>query len=393
MQTERQSDILERASRYVETVIRPQSGEFDQNQAISEEVIFGMAERGFLGAAIPTEYGGLGLDPLNYGIFTKIFGKACSSTRTLLTVHTSLVCETLLKLGSTYQKEKYLKDLANGRRIGCFALSEPNAGSNINDLQTKCEEQEDYFILNGKKKWISFGEVADLFLVVATEQGIIKTFIVESSMPGIEIQPMKGMLAGRATHMAEVTLRDMKVPKEQLVGIYGKGFNIVVNTALFYGRYSIAWAGLAIVESALEEMTKYARTREQFGQKIGQFQLVKRMIANAVTDVHAAQSLCNRAGELRNANNDEAIMETNIAKYFTSKAAFRVASDAVQVLGGNGCWNEYPVERLFRESKILEIIEGTSQIQQILIADYGIQKYSTNTMERRSGYEKVHDFS
>lgn len=372
---EKQEQILHLAAEYAEMVIRPRASEFDRKEELPREIIEGMAERGLLGACIPTEYGGLGMDPVYYGYLTEIIGKACCSARALLTVHTSLVGETIAKLANTEQKERYLPSLVKGERIGCFALSEPSSGSDANSLTTNYVRMGDYYLLNGHKKWITYGALADLFIVIAKHEETTSAFIVERSMPGIEIRPMTGLIGSRASAIAEIVFTDVVVPVENLLGKEGAGFSFIVNTALYHGRYSIAWAGVAIAQASLEEMVSYARKREQFGQKIGQFQLIQGMIGDAVTDVHAARALCLRAGELRRDNNNEAIMETNVAKYFSSKAASRVASNAVQVFGGNGCWNEYPVERLFRESKILEIIEGTSQVQQILIANYGMRKY------------------
>lgn len=368
-------EILISIKDYVEKKIQPRANEIDQKEILPREIIDELAGMGVLGACIPEEYGGLGMDYIQYGRLTEIIGKVCSSTRSLLTVHTSLIGDTLVKRANAYQKERYLPDLSSGKKIWCFALSEPQIGSDASSVQTTYERLEDSFVLNGQKKWITFGEIADFYLVFAQDNGTISSFIVERETPGVSVKPIKGMLGGRGSHMAEIFLKNVKIPEENLLGNIGQGFSFIANTALTSGRYSIAWAGLAIAQAALEEMVNYARVREQFGQKIGSFQLVKAMIADAVTQIHAARALCLRAGELLNKRDNQAVMETNIAKYFTSKVALQVAADAVQIFGGKGCSNEYPVERLFRESKILEIIEGTSQIQQIMIGDFGLRKY------------------
>ncbi len=200
-------------------------------------------------------------------------------------------------------------------------------------------------------------------------------FLVERDRPGVSCEPMTGLLANRGAHMAQLRFDDVVVPPENVVGRLGAGFTFVANTALFYGRYSIAWAGVAIAEAALEEMVGYAREREQFGKKLRQYQLIQEIIAEAVTGVHTGRALCERVGMLRNQDDPEAMVETNVAKYFTSKVAMSVTLGAVQLFGGNGCWSRYPIERLFREAKILEIIEGSSQIQQLLIADFGMRRY------------------
>lgn len=370
------SDVIARARLFAETELAPRAAEFDRDEFLPQDVIKKMAEQGFLGASIPTAWGGLGLDPLEYGDVTEAIGKACASTRALLTVHTSIVAGTLLDLASKRLKGKYLAALARGEKIGCFALSEEGAGSDAASVATSYIRKGDSFVLNGRKKWISFADIADLFLVLASDNGVPSAFIVERDMPGVRTWPMSGFLGNRATHIAEVKLDDVEVPAENLIAGIGAGFGFVVNTALLHGRYSIAWAGVALAQAALEEMCSYATRREQFGVKIGTQQLVQKMVADTVTNVAAARELCRSAGRSLAQRHADATTETIIAKYFSSTIAQRATSDAVQVLGGNGCWSGYPAERLFREAKILEIIEGTSQLQQILIADVGYKKFS-----------------
>ncbi|WP_030166321.1 acyl-CoA dehydrogenase family protein [Spirillospora albida] len=378
MTERRRADVLAWARSFAEG-LAPRAADFDRNERLPRDVIERLAEAGVLGATVPTAWGGMGLDPLAYGELTEVIGKVCSSTRALLTVHTSLVAETLSDRASDRLKRKYLPDLASGTRIGCFALSEAEAGSDGASVTTSYVRKGDVFVLNGRKKWISFAGIADLFLVIAADGDALSAFVVERETPGMEIHPMTGLLGNRATHIASVTFTNVEVPAENLVAGIGVGFSFVANTALFHGRYSIAWAGVAIGQAALEEMCDYALRREQFGVKIGTHQLVQRMVADAVTNIGAARELCRHAGRLRGDRAADAVMQTNIAKYFSSTVAQRVASDAVQVLGGNGCWSRFPVERLFREAKILEIIEGTSQLQQLMIADYGYKAFARRT--------------
>ncbi|MCR6105816.1 acyl-CoA dehydrogenase family protein [Salipaludibacillus agaradhaerens] len=368
-------DFLVKVNNYAESYIRPKAGEFDKNCSLSKEVIRGLAQLGILGSTVPEKYGGINLDPLTYGRMTEMIGKACSASRTLLTVHTALVCETLVKMANDVQKDYWLPKLSDGTKIGCFALSEPTAGSDANSIKTSYVLDGNQYILNGKKKWISFAEIADFFVVIATDGKAITAFMLEKEMSGLIIKPMRGLLGSRASHTAELHLNNVKVPKENIIGQEGSGFSFVVNTALFNGRYSIAWGGLGLATSALEEMSRYSRKRKQFGVKIGNHQLIKSIIGQAVTDVHAGRALCERAGRLKEEMSDQAIIETNIAKYFTSKAAVKITSDVVQVFGGNGCIEDYPAERLYRDSKILEIIEGTSQIQEVMLGNYGLKKY------------------
>jgi len=371
----RQQDIVDQAAQFAAEEVRPYAGLFEENEAISRELIDKMAKLGYLAATFPQEYGGLGLDPVYNGLFTEELGKACASTRAILTVHTSLVGETLLRWGTDAQKKKWLPQMASGEKIGCFGLTEPDVGTDAKSIQSSYVKEGNKFIINGRKKWITLGNIADFFLVVTRGEKGISCFLVERSMPGVRSTPIKGLLAGRAAHIAELEFENVEVPAENLLAKEGSGFTYIVNTALDLGRYSVAWGGLAVAQECIEAMVAYSRKRKQFGKKIYNFQLIQGMIGDAVTKVHAGRALCLRAGQLRKANSNSAVMETTIAKYFTSKIAMEISTDAVQVHGGNGCCNQYPVERLFREAKILEIIEGTSQVQQEIISSYGLRQY------------------
>jgi alkylation response protein AidB-like acyl-CoA dehydrogenase len=370
-----QQKIVDDARAFADQEIRPFATQFEIDEAVPREVIDKMAARGYLGATFPEEFGGLGLDPVYYGLLSEEIGKADSSTRGLLTVHTSLVGEALLRWGNDDQKEKWIRAMAKGEKIACFALTEPEVGTDAKSIKTTYKQDGNKFIVNGSKKWITFGNLADIFLTIATGEKGITAFIIEREMPGVKTTPIKGLLASRAAHIAEIEFTNVEVPAENVVGRVGSGFTYIVNTALDHGRYSIAWAGIALAQEALEAMVTYSRQRSQFGKKLYNHQLIQGMIGDAVTKVHAGRALCLRAGELRKINDNSAVVETTIAKYFTSKIAMEIAIDAVQVHGGNGCYNKYPVERLFREAKILEIIEGTSQVQQEIISSYGLRAY------------------
>ncbi|MBN3526102.1 acyl-CoA dehydrogenase family protein [Paenibacillus apiarius] len=376
------AQILEEAKQFAAQEIRPLAGEIDAKGELPRSLIDKMGKRGYLAASWPAEFGGLGLDPVAYGLFTEQIGKACSNTRALLTVQTSLLGETMLRFGTEAQKRLWLPQVARAEKLGAFALSEPNVGSDAKSVQTTYRKEGGRYILNGSKKWISFAAIADFFVVTASDSGgQITSFIVEREREGVHTLPMAGMLGNRAVHIAEIRLDEVEVPAENVLGNVGGGFTYIVSTALDHGRYSIAWAGAAIAAEALEAMVTYARSRSQFGEKLHHFQLIKGMIGDAVTKVHAARSLCLAAGEMRRSVAADAIHETAIAKYFTSKVAVEVTNDTVQIHGGNGCRNDYPAERLFREAKVLEIIEGTSQIQQQVIAQYGLRKYAVKKQE------------
>ncbi len=386
MATYGEHPLLEAAREFAATVLRPRAGQFDAEAGVPRDVLAAMADKGFLGSILPQEYGGAGLDALSYGHLTNAIGKGCCSARALLTVHTSLVGETLARLASSEQKRTWLPQLASGSTLACFALTEPEVGSDASACKTSYSRVDGGFVLNGHKKWITYGAIADLFLVFANCDGVGSAFLVERGAKGLSTHPMSGLLASRGAYLAEIELQNVFVPDANLLGRLGAGFTFVANTALFFGRYSIAWAGVSIAEAALEEMVTYARTREQAGKKLRQHQLIQALIADAVSGVHVGRAICEKVGRMRNENDDEAVTEANIAKYITSKVAMEVALHAVQLFGGNGISDTYPVERLFREAKVLEIIEGSSQIQQMMISDYAVRRYRlrSNTLRAAS---------
>jgi alkylation response protein AidB-like acyl-CoA dehydrogenase len=371
----RQQMILEQVKIFANEEIRPRALEFDRRGIFDRDLITRMAEEAYLLASLPERYGGLGLNPVNYGLFTEEIGKACCSTRTLITIQSSLVGETLLRWGSEEQKAYYLPLMASGTKLGAFALTEPEVGTNAQGVQTVYSKNSQGYVLNGKKKWTSFGEIADFFIVIAKDESKISAFIIAHNTKGVTTIPMKGLLAGRASHIAEIVLDGVVIPISNMIGKPGQGHPYIVGTALDHGRYSVAWGGVAVAQACIDAMVVYARKRKQFGTRISEFQLIQGIIGDTVTKTHAARALCISAGQLRQKRDRHALVETTIAKYFASKVAMEVATDAVQVHGGNGCIDDYPVERLFREAKLLEIIEGTSQIQQQIIARYGLREY------------------
>jgi alkylation response protein AidB-like acyl-CoA dehydrogenase len=368
--------IVEEARAFVASEIMPYATLFDQQGEIPRALIDKLGACRYLGANFPQVYGGLGLEPVYYGQLTEEIGKACSSVRSLLTVHASLVGESLLRFGNEKQKRALLPPMAAGEMLAAFALSEPEVGSDAKDIRTSYRTVGDDFVIQGEKKWITMAGVADILLVIATNEGTTSAFLVPTDSPGVSITPMRGLMAGRASHVAEISFRDVVVTKENLLGAEGIGFRYIVNTALDHGRYSIAWGGLGIAQAALEAMVTYARSRKQFGKKIHTFQLIQAMIADALTKITAGRALCLRVGELRKKNHADAIPETTMAKYYTSRIANQITSDAVQLHGGNGISDQYPVERLFREAKVLEIIEGTSQVLQTVIADHALGRFN-----------------
>jgi alkylation response protein AidB-like acyl-CoA dehydrogenase len=355
----------------------PHAEEFDRREELPRSVIDELGKNRFLGATFPEEFGGLDMDPVSHGYLLEIIGKACGSSRSLLTVQVALLGEALLRFGTDEQKKKWLPALAEGRAVGAFGLTEPDVGSDARSVETSYEAVPGGYRINGKKRWTSFAEIADIFLIICSrgEGKEHSAFLVERDRKGLSTKPMKGLMAMRACHIAEVTLDGVEIPKENMLGPEGRGFDFVANAALDHGRYSIAWGGLSIAAAGLDAMATYARTREQFGRKLGEFQLIRKHVANAVTLYEAGRSLCIEAGRLRENLSSAALMRTMMAKYFCSKIALDIASDAVQVHGGNGFSPNFPVGRLFRDAKVMQVIEGASEMQEIVIGKHGIRAY------------------
>ena len=368
--------INERAAfrAFVNEEIVPYANQYDREERIPFDLIKKMAQEGYLGAVLPQKTGGRGMDAIAYGLLNEEVGRGCSSLRSLLTVH-GMVAHTLLKWGSKWQQESWIPKMASGQVIAAFGLTEPNVGSDAKSVQTTAAPTDNFYVLNGQKKWITFGQIADLFLVFAQCEGKPAAFLVERNSPGLSIQPIFGMLGVRASMLAQLRMHECRIPKENLVGRVGFGFSHVASTALDYGRYSVAWGCVGIAQACLEACIRYTSKRKQFGAYLKDHQLIQQMITDMMVKVKAARLLCYQAGYLKDIGDLRAILETSIAKYFASNVATQVSSDAVQIHGANGCSSEYPVQRYLRDAKIMEIIEGSTQIQQITIAQSGYQEY------------------
>ncbi|MBP2436788.1 acyl-CoA dehydrogenase family protein [Microbacterium amylolyticum] len=370
--------IAERAQRFADETLRPNAAFFDRQGWLPRDVIDEMAGLGLLGAPIGTEWGGAGCSAHEYGEITEIIGRACASTRTLMTVHSSLVGQTIQRRGSREQKVHYLPELAAGRMLACFALSEPEVGSDASAVRTTYTRTADGYRLSGRKRWISFGGIADCFLVIATGEAGPCAFLVERDFGGVTTRGIDGMIGSRASAIADVWFDDVPVPAANRLGAEGAGFAFIANTALQFGRFSVAWGGVALIQEALDVMSEYASQREQFGAVIGSHQLVRALIADAFVDAAAARELAVAAARSVEARAGSAVIDTNVAKQFAARAATRVTADAAQVLGANGCWEGHPAERLLRESKILEVIEGTTQLQQLIIAEHALAGFTSS---------------
>jgi alkylation response protein AidB-like acyl-CoA dehydrogenase len=371
--SEQQSRKAEFAA-FTEQEIAPHANQFDQQESIPLEVIQKLADNGYLGAILPKENGGAELDMVTYGLLHEEIGRACSSMRSLLTVH-DMVAYALLRWGTEHQKDKWLPALGNGSRIAAFGLTEPDTGSDAGSIETEAVSDGPSYVLNGHKKWISFGQVADLFLIIARCNGSPTAFLVEKDTPGFSIEPITGMLGLKASMLAELHLEDCRIPQDNLLCREGFGFSHVTTSALTLGRYSVASGCVGIAQASLDACLHYTSTRKQFKVYLKKHQLVRQMISDMITNVKAARLLCYQVGCMMDANDPAAVMEASVAKYFASTKALQAASDAVQLHGANGCSADYSVQRYFRDAKIMEIIEGSSQIQQIAIAGAGYQEY------------------
>jgi butyryl-CoA dehydrogenase len=369
--TPEQEMVRNLAREFAEREIAPYAAENDRLERFPAEIIRKMVPLGFLAGPIPAEYGGMGLDFIAYALLTEEIGRADSSVRTTLSVHVSLVQLTLLRWANDAQKEKYLPALARGDYLGCFALTEPNAGSDPAGMQTTAVRDGDYWVLNGTKTWISNGGVAGLAIVFAQtdrskgHRGIAAFLVERDSTPGFTAREIKGKLGLRASNTAEIVLENCRVPAENLLGEVGQGMRIALS-ALDNGRYSVAAGCVGIIQGCIDISVKYAQTRYQFGRPIGSFQLVQEMIADMVVDDEAARYLVYRTGHLKN-KGVRNTRETSIAKLFASEAAIRAANNAIQIHGGYGYSRDVPAERYWRDARVAAIYEGTTQIQKLII--------------------------
>lgn len=368
--TSEQEMIKKAAKDFADNEIMPGARDRDRQEIFPWDLIGEMAELGFLAPTLPEKYGGMGLDFISEAIIFEEIGRADSSIRTTLSVQVSLTELPILNFGTEDQKQKYLPRLAGGEWIGCFGLTETEAGSDAANQQTRAVKDGNEWILNGHKIWISNGGVADLALVFAQTDLELKhrgiaAFLVETDTPGFSTQDIHNKLGLRSSNTAELILEDVRVPAENRVGEVGQGFKIAM-WSLDQGRFGVASGCVGIIQGCIDASVKYATEREAFGQQIAGFQLVQELIAGMVLDCEAARLLVHRAGHLKNKGVPNT-RETSLAKWYASEAAVKAALDAIQVHGGYGYSDEYPVERYLRDAKVATLYEGTTQIQKLII--------------------------
>ena len=351
--------------------VKPIAAEIDVTERFPMENVKKMGELGMMGIPFPTEFGGAGGDVLSYILAVEELSKVCATTGVILSAHTSLCASLINENGTPEEKEKYLRDLCTGNKIGAFGLTEPGAGTDAAGQQTTAVLDGDNYILNGSKIFITNGGVADTFIVFAMtdkSKGTkgISAFIVEKGFPGFSIGKKEDKLGIRASSTTELIFENCVVPKENLIGREGKGFGIAMKT-LDGGRIGIAAQALGIAEGALDEAIKYMKERKQFGRPIAAFQGLQWMVAEMSTKIEAARFLVYKAAWLKE-NKQPYSIDAARAKLYAAEVAMDVTTKAVQLFGGYGYTKEYPVERMMRDAKITEIYEGTSEVQKMVIS-------------------------
>lgn len=356
---------------FAQNEVKPFAQEVDETEIFPRETVTKMQKYGFLGIDIPKQYGGQGCDSLAYVMAIEEISKVCATTGVILSAHTSLCCGPILKFGSEEQKQKYLVPLASGKKLGAFALTEPNAGTDAAGQQTKAVLDGDEWVLNGSKIFITNGKEADIYIVFAmTDKALgtkgISAFIVEKGTPGFTFGTKEKKMGIRGSSTYELVFTDCRIPKENLLGAQGKGFSIAMQT-LDGGRIGIAAQALGIATGALDCAVAYVKERKQFGRALAKFQNTQFKLADMATRVEAARLVVYKAAMAKDSQKKFSV-EAAMAKLFAAETAMAVTTEAVQLLGGYGYIREYDVERMMRDAKITEIYEGTSEVQRMVIS-------------------------
>ena len=359
------------AREFAEKAVRPIASDIDREARFPRETVRRMGELGLMGIFIPEECGGSGGDTVAYSLAVEELARVCASHAVIMSVNNSLYCEPVLKFGTPEQKQRFLAPYAAGQKLGCFSLTEPEAGSDATNQNVQARREGDHYIIDGRKIFVTNGREADAALVFAqTDRSQkshgISAFLVEKGTPGFTVVKTEEKLGIRASDTAEFLFEGCRVPAAQRLGAEGEGFKVAM-TAIDGGRIGIAAQALGIAVGAYELSVVYARERKSFGVPIGQHQMVQWMLADMATSIEAGRLLIQRAAALKDARQPFAV-QAAMAKLFCAESAMKIATDAVQVHGGYGFIKEYQVERYFRDAKITQIYEGTSQIQKLVIA-------------------------
>lgn len=374
--TEEQQMVLETVRGFAEKEVKPVASKMDAASEFPHALVKALGEMGLMGAFIPTEYGGSGMDLLTYILAMEEISKAWASLGVIMTVNNSLACDPINRFGTKAQKEKYLVPLAQGRLLGCYALTEPGAGSDAGGIATQARKDGNDYVLNGTKLFITNGKNADVAIVYAVTDPArgkkgISAFIVEKAFSGFVVGKVEDKMGLRGSDTAELIFQECRVPSDNLLGVENEGFKIALAT-LDGGRVGIAAQALGIAQGCLEESLAYAKERKQFNRPIGDFQAIQNMLADMKTEIDAARLLTHRAAWSRHQGRPVTAIAAE-AKLYASEMANRVAYKAVQIFGGYGFIKDFPVERFYRDARITTLYEGTSEVQRMVIARHLLQ--------------------
>lgn len=369
--------IKDLCQKFADQELAPIAAKIDHDSQVPDHIYKKMAENGFFGIFTPEEFGGAGMDYQSYSLMVEEVSRGCASCGVILSAHNSLALWPILKFGTADQKKKYLPSMASGDWIGCFCLSEPNVGSDPGAMLTFAEDKGDHYLLNGTKNWITNGKQAKVAVVFAKTKKTndykgVTAFIVDMSWPGVAVQKVEDKLGIKGSSTAQIVFEKVKVPKDHLLGEIEKGFKVAMMT-LDGGRIGIAAQALGIARASFETALKYSTERLAFGKPICELQAIQLKLADMSTKIQASSLLIKHAGEMK----DQGVTYTKEAaqaKLFASETAMWVSTQGIQVLGGNGYSKEYSAERHFRDAKITEIYEGTSEIQRLVIAGQEIKR-------------------
>jgi len=352
--------------------ILPTAAERDKTKEFPKDIIKQMGELGLMGMSVPAEYNGAGVDTISYSLALQEIGYACASTAIIMSVHNSVSCGPIYRFGSDFLKENFLKPLAAGQKLGCFAVTEPGAGSDPAGAKSTAKKDGNSYILNGTKAWITSGKNADVVVATAYTNKAkkhrgISTFVLEKGMPGFIVGPDEDKMGQRASDCTSLIFEDCRVPAENLLGEEGEGF-IIAMTALDEGRIGVASISVGLSQACLDAAVTYAQERVQFGSPLSKFQGIRWMIADMAVQIEASRLLTFNAASMKD-RGEKFTREASRAKLFASETANRSAYQAIQIHGGYGYSKEYPVERYYRDARVLTIYEGTSEVQRIVVAN------------------------
>ena len=368
--TDEQRLIKQTAREFTDREIVIQSRENARNHHFDTDLVKKVADQGYLGAVVPQQYGGAGLDYVSYGLIVEEIGRGDSAIRTVISVQTSLVCSGIVRWGTEEQKQKYLPKLCSGEWLGCFGLTEPDTGSDAANQRTRATKTDGGWVINGNKMWISMANYAKVAMIFAQTDPSLGTkglacFIVDTDQPGFKPQTIEHKMGLHGSDTGSIALEDVEVKDEDMLGGVGDGFKVAMSN-LDSGRYSVAAGCVGICQGCVEESVKYSKERQQFGRPIASFQLVQAMIADMTVKTEASRMLVWRAGWLKDQGAPNTL-ETSIAKLHSTEASLECANLAIQVHGGAGYVDDHPVERYLRDARVTTIYEGTSQIQKLII--------------------------